>query len=195
LRLYYTKYMRANKLFKRSKAKDGEGRQVKIKHILVPEEVADELALYKDAYAACLDVRVTYEQMFRRWLDNIGRIDPDIPGVVESIRVSRKEFNEKMAADLGMTAEQLEANHRDFNPADPELEPWKLKYMFTRDGEELEAFPGDQAAFYTNYKGKNTGMSAMLSDGWILINEVGSEISWSQAFEINRLMKEHKDDH
>jgi len=184
--------MRANKLFKRSKAKNGEGRQVKIKHILVPEEVADELELYKTAYACCLGVtRITYEQMFRRWLDRIGRIDPDVKEIADSIRAARKVNLEKMAEGLGLTGEELEANHKNFNPADPENEPWKMSYQFTRDGEEIEAFPGDLTPFYAKFNGRNVGIKAMLANDWMLQNEVGIKVDYDQAVEISRMIKEH----
>ena len=46
--------MRIRKLFTKEKAKNGEGRKATIKHLLLPEEVIQELKLYKDAYSVCL---------------------------------------------------------------------------------------------------------------------------------------------
>ena len=69
--------MKSRKLFTRQKAKNGEGRQAVIKHLLLPEEVIKELRLYKDAYSVCLarendqwgnpiPVQVTWEQEYRQ---------------------------------------------------------------------------------------------------------------------------------
>lgn len=87
--------MKSRKLFTRKKAKNGEGRQVVIKHLLLPEDTIKKLRLYKDAYEVCLSrekdewgnpipVQVTWEQMFRRWMDNVGRFDKDVKDYVKS---------------------------------------------------------------------------------------------------------------
>ena len=89
--------MKSRKLFTRKKAKNGEGRQSVIKHLLLPEEVIKELRLYKDAYSICLSrkkdergntipVQVTWEQMLRRWMDNVGRFDKDVKEYVKTAR-------------------------------------------------------------------------------------------------------------
>lgn len=96
--------MRSRKLFTKKKAKNGEGRQANNKHILLPEEVVEELKLYKLAYQECLrpekdkngnpiPVKVSWEQMFRRWMNNVGRFDKDVKEKVEEWKHSRKEFS------------------------------------------------------------------------------------------------------
>ena len=93
--------MRSRKLFTRQKARNGEGRQSVIKHLLLPEEVIKELRLYKDAYSVCLSrerdpwgcpipVQVTWEQMLRRWMDNVGRFDKDVKEYVEGEKAFRE---------------------------------------------------------------------------------------------------------
>ncbi len=94
--------MRIRKLFTKEKAKNGEGRRATIKHLLLPEEVVQELKLYKDAYSVCLSrekdewgnpvpVRVSWEQMFRRWMDQVGRFDKDVKDYVDDAKKSRAE--------------------------------------------------------------------------------------------------------
>ena len=89
--------MRSTKLFTRKKAKNGEGRQAVIKHLLLPEEVIKELRLYKDAYSVCfarekdelgnpIPIKVSWEQMLRRWMDNVGRFDKDVKDYVKSLK-------------------------------------------------------------------------------------------------------------
>ena len=178
--------MRSRKLFTRQKAKNGEGRQSVIKHLLLPEEVVQALKLYKDAYSVCLarekdewgnpiPVQVTWEQMLRRWMDNVGRFDKDVKNYVES------------------TKAHLAANPpAPVYPVDPtEGDIWEMRYFFERDGEELDAIPGDLTPFYAVKKGRRMGMKQLFADGWVLMNEAGIEIDYDQAAEVSRILKEH----
>lgn len=72
--------MRTKQLYTRPRGKRGEvnGRSTKSKHILLPEDTFDELQLFKQAYEKRLGKRVTWEQMLRRWMDNVGRFDRDV---------------------------------------------------------------------------------------------------------------------
>lgn len=196
--------MRANKLFKRQRAEKGSGRTVKIKHLLLPADVVEDLKTFQDCYEICfspdkdedgntIPIRVTYEQMIRRWMDNIGRIDPDVAKLFPIIKEQRRKNQEKMAAGLGLTAEQLKANEESFDPTDPEIEPWKVSYSFEKDGKQVEALPGTYTPFYAKINGHNVGMKDMLVDGWILMNEVGVELDFDQAVKICALIKEHSE--
>lgn len=195
--------MRANKLFKRQKAEKGSGRTVKVKHLLLPAEVVEDLRTFQDCYELCfssekdennnpIPIRVTYEQMLRRWMDNIGRIDPDVAKLFPIIKEQRKKEQERLAADLGLTAEQLKENKDAFDPTVPENEPWKLRYLFEKDGEQVDALPGDLVPFYAKVNGFNIGMSKLLADGWTLQNEVGVELDLEQAQKIRALIREHQ---
>jgi len=184
--------MRVRQLFKREKGKDGEGRQAKIKHLLLPEEVVNELKLYKDAYSVCLarekdewgnpiPIRVSWEQMFRRWMDQVGRFDKDVKEYVDEGKKSRAE-NPPAPTD----------------PVDPtEGEIWKMKYVFERDGEELEAHLGDLSPFFAwvteNGRKFRKGLKDMLADDWTLMNDAGVEIDDIEvAWKINRIVREHQ---
>lgn len=204
--------MRANKLFKRLKAEKGSGRTVKIKHLLLPEEVVEDLKIFQDCYEICfspkkdengnpIPIRVTYEQMIRRWMDNISRIDPDVAKLFPIMKEQRKKEQERLAAGLGLTPEQLQKNEAAFDPTAPENEPWKLKYFFEKDGEEVDAIPylGQPFfagrlyyPFYVIIDGQNVGMSKMLADGWTLQNEIGEELDFEQASKLCTLIKEHQ---
>ena len=72
--------MKKKKIYHRQKAKKGSGRTVKTRPIQVPVEVHDLFLLYKIAYAKSLKsgTRITSEQVLRRWMDNIGRLDPEV---------------------------------------------------------------------------------------------------------------------
>lgn len=173
--------MKSRKLFTRKKAKNGEGRQSVIKHLLLPEELIRELRLYKDAYSICLSrekdkrVNITWEQMLRRWMDNVGRFDKDVKEYVKTAR-------EHLAANPPAPT----------FPVDPtEGDIWEMRHFFERDGEELDAIPGDLTPFYAVRDGGHVGMESLLAEGWSLINDAGIEIDYGQAAEVSRILKEH----
>lgn len=196
--------MRVNKLFKRQKAEKGSGRTVKVKHLLLPVEVVEDLRTFQDCYELCfssekdendnpIPIRVTYEQMLRRWMDNIGRIDPDVAKLFPIIKEQRKKEQERLAAELVLTAEQLKENKDAFDPTAPENEPWKLKYVFEKEGEEIEAHPGNLTPFYAKINMHNVGLKDMLLTGWSLQNEIGVKLNFEQATKICALIKEHQE--
>lgn len=187
---------------RKPRGKKGEGRQVHFVTINIPKDVADDLKLYRDLYSISLSKtkdengypipeKVSFENMLRRWLDNIGTFDPEIKQLFDDAKLSRRKEMEKEAAALGLSPEQLKANQAAYDPTNPEDEPWKLKYIFEKDGEEIEAHPGNKAAFYAKINGRNVGIKTMLADGWTLMNENGVEIDIDQAWQINILIKVH----
>lgn len=180
--------MRTRKLFTKVKGKNGEGRKAIIKHLLLPEEVVQELKLYKDAYSVCLSrekdeegnpipVKVSWEQMFRRWMNQVGRFDSDVKRYVDEVKKYREENPPAPTF-----------------PVDPtEGAIWELKYVFEKDGEELEAHLGDRSPFYAVYQGHMTGFKTMLAEGWTLMNSAGIEIDDIEvAWNINRIIWAHQ---
>ena len=179
--------MRTRKLFTKKKGKDGDGRQANIKHLLLPEEVVQELKLYKDAYSVCLSrekdeegnpvpVRVSWEQMFRRWMDQVGRFDKDVKEYVDEGKRLR-----------------VENPPAPTYPVDPtEGEIWNMRYFFERDGDEIEAYTGYWPGFFAMVDGQERDQEAMMADGWVLQNEAGIEISPANALTISTIIKAHK---
>lgn len=165
---------------RKPKGKDNTGRATKVTSIMISQDLKDRLSELKDAYECCYNETVTYDQMLARWADNVGRFDPKVPGCLEAIRGERKKEQERMAAGLGITDEHLKEN-----------EPWELRYMFKKDGEEVEAYLGDKAAFYAKMNGRSVGMAGMIHDGWTLMNEVGVELDINEAWRIHNIIKAH----
>lgn len=178
--------MRRRKLFTKEKAKNGEGRKATIKHLLLPEEVVQELKLFKDAYSVCLSrekdewgnplpVRVSWEQMFRRWMDNVGRFDKDVKEYVESGKAY-------LAANPPAPA----------FPVDPtEGEVWNMRYFAVKDGEEIELQVGDKQPFYGKFNGKDVGLWKFLQEDYTFMNDAGVEITEDQAKIISEKIKKH----
>ncbi len=81
-------------------------------HIQVPREVKEMLDEFKDAYSACYGRKVSYEQMFRDWMDH-GRIDTKVWKRVQEMKKNSEAFSEvaedvarKAAEEVAARAEQ-----------------------------------------------------------------------------------------
>lgn len=178
--------MRTRKLFSKKRGKYKEGRQADIKHILIPKEVKEDLDLFKDAYSICLSsekdefghpipLKVTYEQMFRRWMDQVGRFDKDVKDYVDE---GKKYREENPPASV--------------YPVDPtEGEVWNMRYFFERDGDEIEAYTGYWPGFFAMVDCQERDQEEMMADGWVLMNEAGIEISPADALSISMIISEH----
>ena len=174
--------MISKKFGRKPKAKDNTGRSTKVTSIMISQNLKDRLSELKDSYECCYNETVTYDQMLTRWADNVGRFDPKVLVSLDIIREERKKEQERLAAGLGLTPEQLTEN-----------EPWKLSYFFEKDGEQVDALPGDLVPFYAKVNGSNIGMSKLLADGWTLQNECGNELDYEEALKIRALIKEHSE--
>jgi len=82
--------MRERKLYQKQRARKGEGRS-KNRPVQVSAELHDELSMIKDAYSKRLGRPVTFEQMLRRWIDRLSRIDSDVNDEYQVIRKTRQE--------------------------------------------------------------------------------------------------------
>lgn len=69
--------MRVKQFHKPERAKNGEGRKTENKHVLISDEVKRQLDIYKAAYSLCFKQSVSFDQMFRDWMDH-GRIDSKV---------------------------------------------------------------------------------------------------------------------
>ena len=79
---------RERKLYQKQRARKGAGRS-KNRPVQVSAELHDELSIIKDAYSKCLGKPVTFEQMLRRWIDRLPRIDGDVFEEYQLIRETR----------------------------------------------------------------------------------------------------------
>ena len=164
-------------LAKRPKAKNGQKRQVTIKHILLPEELVAELQLYKQAYSDVLNQKVTWEQMFHRWMENIGRFDPDVKLRVEAMKTPVIFPEQK--AEQQVEQPSLE---RIFSVDPTEGEVWNMRYFFEKDGEEIEAKLNSKGdSFSAKIGNRFYSLDELLRKGWKFMNDGRVEISEEEA--------------
>ena len=105
--------MRGNKLYEKKRAPKGTGRAKTIP-VQVSAELHGELSTIKGVYTKRLGRTVTFEQMLRRWIDRLSRIDPDVNKEYQVIRKTRLETEAGAAstaeAIVSGISERMQAN-------------------------------------------------------------------------------------
>ena len=190
MRLYYTIAMKKRKLLaKRPKAKNGQKRQAVIKHILLPEELVAELQLYKQAYSDVLSQKVSWEQMLHRWMENIGRFDPDVKLRVEAIKTT-------VITPEQTVEQQVEQPAIDQTFVDPtEGEVWDMQYFFEKDGVRVDAkINGKGDSFSAKIGNRFYGVKELLRKEWVFMNDRRVKITEEQATVIAKKIVQHKED-
>ena len=109
--------MRERKLYEKKRAKKGTGRAKTIP-VQVSAELHGELTTIKGIYTKRLGRTVTFEQMLRRWIDRLSRIDPDVNKEYQVIRKTRLETEAGAAstaeAIVSGISERMQANGTSF---------------------------------------------------------------------------------
>ena len=92
-------------MYKRPRNRNHEGAR-KYVNVQVPIEVYEDLKLYKDLYSVYLTkkndergnpvpIKVTFEQMFRRWMESVRRFDPEVARSFVTSKQSRDRARKK----------------------------------------------------------------------------------------------------
>lgn len=170
---------RTKDLYKPSRRKNGEG-VGKFCTVNLKEDIAIEFKLLVKAYSEVYGQKMTPTQVIKRLMDaGVKRCDPEVYAVF------CKSLEEGVAPEPA-----LEITH----PVDPtEGDVWEMKYFFKKDGEQLKAqwAKSDKASFSVKVNNRSCGVREMRKNGWILINEVGVEISEEQAIIIAQKRRKH----
>lgn len=170
----------------KKRGRKGEGRAVKFKALMLPEDIIEELKIYKDHYSMAestqkdeygnpLPARVSYEQMLRHWMDNIDAFDPEAYDAVQNWKAFRHEHPVQKSYEV--------------NPFDYPVE--QFEYFFeTDDGEVNAEFNGDTfvcSEDYQDFKGRT--LDEMYNQNWPLICDGGHEFTLEQAHELCRRLQ------
>ena len=178
--------MKAIKFNQKKRGPKGEGRATVYKPVQLPVDLIDELKLYKDMYGIALaeeedeygnpiPVHVSFEQMFRRWIEIVGRYDSDIRKDVEAAKKYR-----------------LEHPMPETFPVDPvDCDVWDLRYLVERDGEEIYLQPDRDLIFSADVNGKKVGLEQFINEEWEFMNDAAIEINLEQAKAIRDKIFQH----
>ena len=87
----------------KKRGRKGEGRATVFKAVQLPVDIIDELKIYRDVYGFLqsktkdaegnpIPEKVSFEQMLRRWMDNVDCFDPEAHAMVKSILRERRDL-------------------------------------------------------------------------------------------------------
>ena len=182
--------MKKTDLYQAPRGKRGSGRKATITNILIPKEVKNMLRQYKDAYGYCfsekkdkngnpIPIRISYEQMLRRWMKQVQVFDPDVSNYLDS----QQPVDQTFCFDLN-------------TPSDTPIE--YHQFVFKRDSEMIEALVGDHSPFYAKVNGREIGYKEMIQKGYVLfdidscteiiedeVDGISNMIQFMRAFEAN----------
>ena len=167
----------------KKRGRKGEGRATVFKAIQLPVDIIDELKLYRDVYGTLqsktkdsngnpIPEKVSFEQILRRWMDNVDYFDPEAHAMVNNILSERRRV--------------------DFPPT-YDVDPFKypsgeFQYMFETDEGEVECDFMAGTFECTDAESSYNGLSLdeMYQRNFCLINDAGYEFSLEQAHEVCR---------
>lgn len=78
---------------KTARAPKGTGRKAEINSIRIPNYIKEQLDTWKEAYETKLRQKITYEQMFTWWMDNIGFTKECWDKDIRTITEKQKQIN------------------------------------------------------------------------------------------------------
>ena len=95
----------------KKRGRKGEGRATVFKAIQLPVDIIDELKLYRDVYGSLqsktrdtygnpIPEKVSFEQILRRWMDNVDYFDPEAHAMVNNILSERRRVAFPPAYDV-----------------------------------------------------------------------------------------------
>ncbi len=172
---------------KKKRGRKGEGRATVFKAVNLPVDVLDDLRLYKsiyemegavekDEFGSPVPLKLSYEQVLRRWMEKVSLFDPKVAAAFEEAKAVRAK-----------------------QPAVFEVDPtegdvWEMQYFFTNaEGDEIPALLDEASGtFLAEVNGFKVTHANMELNDWQLINEAGDEISQEQARVIVRRIILHK---
>ena len=178
--------MKAIKFNQKKRGPKGEGRATVYKPVQLPVDLIDELKLYKDFYGIAMatekdewgnpiPAHVSFEQMFRRWIDIVGRYDTGIRNEVEATKKYRLEHPSPETYDVDPVA----------------CDVWELRYFVMRDGEEIDMEPDKDLIFSADVNGKKVGLEQFINEEWEFMNDAAIEINIEQAKRIRDKIFRH----
>ena len=167
--------------FTKKRGKKGNGRATVFKAVQLPVDIIDELKLYRDVYGFLqsktkdaqenpIPEKVSFEQMLRRWMDNVDCFDPEAHAMVNSILRERRDL-----------------------PPTYEVDPFRypvneFRYMFETDEGEVECdfMAGTFECYDAESSYNGLSLDEMYRKNFHLINDAGYEFSLEQAHELCR---------
>ena len=185
--VYYTLLiMKGIKFSSKKRGPKGEGRSVIYKPVQLPVDLIEDLKLYKDAYGLLfaedkdewgnpIPVHVSYEQMLRRWMDNVKKFDKAVQKEVEAYRRIRESRPDPVLYPV--------------DPCDGDI--WEMEYTAWRNGEEYPLTVDNELAFYAVIDGEKKGAEQLINEEYELQNDAGIVIEMKDVYRVSKKILKH----
>ena len=165
----------------KKRGKKGNGRATVFKAVQLPVDIIDELKLYRDVYGFLqsrtkdsegypIPEKVSFEQILRRWMDNVDTFDPEAHAMVNNILRERRTL-----------------------PPTYDVDPFKypvneFEYHFETDEGEVECdfMAGTFECHDAESSYNGLSLDDMYRKNFCLSNDAGYEFSLEQAHELCR---------
>lgn len=179
--------MKSIKFSSKKRGPKGEGRAVIYKPVQLPVDLIEDLKIYKDAYGMLfseekdeygnpIPVHVTFEQMLRRWMDNVKRFDKEI----------QKEENEYRRIRTMQPMPNL-------YPVDPcEGDIWEMQYSAWRNCIDYPLTVDKDLAFYAIIDGEKKGAEQLINEEYKIQNDAGVVLDLKNAFRVSTKILKHQ---
>ena len=181
--------MKSIKFGSKKRGPKGKGRAVIYKPMQLPIDLIEDLKIHKDAYGMLfseekdeygnpIPVHVTFEQMLRRWMDNVKRFDKEIQKEVDEYRRIR-------------TMQPMP----NLYPVDPcEGDIWEMQYSAWRNGIDYPLTVDKDLAFYAIIDGEKKGAEQLINEEYKIQNDADVVIDLKEAYRISKKIQSHQNE-
>lgn len=185
--VYYTLLnMKGVKFGSKKRGPKGEGRAVIYKPVQLPVDLIEDLKLYKDAYGLLfaedkdewgnpIPVHVSYEQMLRRWMDNVIKFDKAVQKEVDECRRIRELYPALV--------------HYPVDPCDGDI--WEMEYLASRNGDEYPLVVDQELGFYAVIDGEKKGAEQLNNEEYEIMNDAGIVIELKDVYRVSKKILDH----
>lgn len=129
----------------------------------------------EDEWGNPIPVHVSYEQMFRRWMDNVKKFDKDVQKEVDEYRRIRAEHP-------GIQTFYVDPFEGDI---------WELRYTAERKGEEYPLTVDKELAFYAIIDGEKIGAEQLINEEYELYNDACVVFDLKDAYRVSKKILRH----
>lgn len=178
--------MKGIKFGSKKRGPKGEGRAVIYKPVQLPVDLIEELKMYKDAYGIkfateydeygnIIPVHVTFEQMFRRWMDHVKKFDKDIQKEVDAY----KKIRDERPAVVTYPVDLLK------------YDVWELEFSAWRNGYDYPLVVDPELGFYAIVDGEKKSAELLINEEYELMTDAGIEFDLATAMRISKKIIKH----
>lgn len=172
---------------KRGPKKSKDEKAVEFGALRLPKELLEDLKIYRSAYEDVkapkdengfpLPMKVSFEQMISRWMNNVGRFDKD----VQEEFLRRKELLQKHQIEVPFPVDPTDGNI------------WEMRYEVYDDNQLcVPASIEKDGHFWADFDGLKVPLENVLShEGWTFVNEAGVTIEKEDIARVEQKICKH----